>query len=36
VLDRFPAWEVDEDAAAPDSSVVRGWRTLPVRVSAAG
>jgi cytochrome P450 len=35
VLDRFPAWEVDEDAAALDSSVVRGWRTLPVRVGAA-
>ena len=34
VLDRFPEWEVDEDAAALDSSVVRGWRTLPVSTSA--
>jgi cytochrome P450 len=30
VLDRFPEWEVDEEHAELDSSVVRGWKTLPV------
>ena len=29
VLARFPAWEVDTEAAVLDSSAVRGWRTLP-------
>jgi cytochrome P450 len=32
VLDRFPEWEVDEDHAELDSSVVRGWKTLPVSI----
>lgn len=32
VLDRFPDWEVDLDAAELDASIVRGWRTLPVHV----
>jgi cytochrome P450 len=33
VLNRFPTWEVDRDAAtlAP-TSTVRGWETLPVTV----
>jgi cytochrome P450 len=29
VLSRFPDWDVDLDNAALDSSLVRGWRTLP-------
>jgi len=29
VLDRFPDWEVDLDHAELDSSLVRGWRSLP-------
>ena len=33
VLDRFPEWEVDWDKARLDSSVVRGWESLPVSVS---
>ncbi|HEY7106192.1 MAG TPA: cytochrome P450 [Acidimicrobiia bacterium] len=32
VLDRFPDWEVDAERAELDSSVVRGWKTLPVSV----
>jgi cytochrome P450 len=32
VLLRFPDWEVDLDRAELDSSVVRGWTTLPVSV----
>ncbi len=30
VLNRFPDWEVDEEGAELDSSVVRGWKALPV------
>ena len=29
VLDRFPDWDVDVDNAELDSSLVRGWRSLP-------
>jgi cytochrome P450 len=29
VLARFPDWEVDRDNAELDSSLVRGWRSLP-------
>jgi len=29
VLSRFPDWEVDTDHAELDSSLVRGWRSLP-------
>lgn len=33
VLDRFPAWDVDVDAAMlSPTSTVRGWETLPVTV----
>ncbi len=32
VLNRFPDWEVDLDHAELDSSVVRGWKTLPASV----
>jgi cytochrome P450 len=32
VLDRFPDWEVDTDAAVLDFSGVRGWQTLPAAV----
>ena len=32
VLDRFPDWEVDTEHAALDSSIVRGWATLPVHL----
>ena len=32
VLDRFPDWEVDDERAALDSAVVRGWGTLPTTV----
>lgn len=31
-LSRFPDWEVDVDRCELDSSVVRGWRTLPVQL----
>jgi cytochrome P450 len=30
VLARFPDWEVDRQHAELDSSIVRGWKTLPV------
>ncbi len=30
VLTRFPEWEVDTEHAELDSSIVRGWKTLPV------
>jgi cytochrome P450 len=30
VLNRFPDWEVDVEHAELDSSIVRGWKTLPV------
>jgi len=30
VLNRFPDWEVDVKGAELDSSVVRGWKALPV------
>jgi cytochrome P450 len=30
VLARFPDWEVDRRHAELDSSIVRGWKTLPV------
>jgi cytochrome P450 len=33
LLNRFPDWEVDVEQAELDSSVVRGWRTLPASVS---
>jgi cytochrome P450 len=33
VLTRFPEWEVDADNAELDSSVVRGWKTLPVAIA---
>jgi cytochrome P450 len=33
VLTRFPDWEVDNDRAELDSSIVRGWRTLPVALA---
>jgi cytochrome P450 len=32
LLDRFPEWEVDASRAELDSSIVRGWKTLPARV----
>jgi cytochrome P450 len=32
VLDRFPDWEVDLEHAELDSSVVRGWKTLPTSI----
>jgi cytochrome P450 len=32
VLARFPEWEVDVERAELDSSVVRGWKSLPVSV----
>ncbi len=32
VLERFPDWEVDTDAAVLDFSGVRGWQTLPVAI----
>jgi len=32
VLSRFPDWVVDLEHAELDSSVVRGWKTLPVSV----
>jgi cytochrome P450 len=34
VLRRFPAWDVDLEAARLDSTAVRGWATLPVTVAA--
>jgi len=34
VLSRFPEWEVDVGGAELDSSVVRGWKTLPVSIGA--
>jgi cytochrome P450 len=33
VLARFPEWEVDVERAELDSSVVRGWKTLPASVA---
>ncbi len=33
VLSRFPDWDVDVEGAELDSSVVRGWKALPVRTS---
>jgi cytochrome P450 len=35
ILQRFPEWDVDMDAAKLDSSQVRGWSTLPVHLPAA-
>jgi cytochrome P450 len=32
VLNRFPDWEVDRDDSELDSSIVRGWKTLPVSI----
>jgi cytochrome P450 len=32
VLNRFPEWEVDFEHAVLETAMVRGWRTLPVRV----
>ena len=32
VLNRFPDWEVDGQHAELDSSIVRGWKTLPVSI----
>jgi cytochrome P450 len=32
LLNRFPDWEVDLDQAELDTSVVRGWKTLPASV----
>jgi cytochrome P450 len=32
LLDRFPDWDVDLDRAELDSSVVRGWKTLPTSI----
>jgi cytochrome P450 len=32
VLTRFPDWEVDREHAVLDSSIVRGWRSLPTFV----
>ena len=32
VLNRFPDWEVDTDAALLDSSIVRGWKSLPASI----
>ncbi len=32
VLNRFPDWEVDLAHAELDSSAIRGWKTLPVRM----
>jgi cytochrome P450 len=32
VLNRFPEWNVDLDHAELDSSVVRGWKTLPTSI----
>jgi len=29
VLNRFPDWEIDTDVAELDSSLVRGWKSLP-------
>ena len=33
LLQRFPEWEVDLDQAELDSSLVRGWKKLPVSLS---
>jgi cytochrome P450 len=33
VLNRFPDWEVDLEQAELDSSVVRGWKTLPTVIT---
>jgi cytochrome P450 len=33
VLTRFPDWNVDVDHAELDSSIVRGWKTLPVAIA---
>jgi cytochrome P450 len=35
VLTRFPDWEVDVDDAELDSSLVRGWRSLPTSLAGA-
>ena len=32
VLDRFPDWEVDMDAAELDKAGLRGWKTMPVSI----
>ena len=32
VLDRFPDWEVDLDAAELDTAGLRGWKTMPVTI----
>jgi cytochrome P450 len=32
VLNRFPDWEVDTANAELDTSIVRGWKTLPVAI----
>jgi cytochrome P450 len=32
LLNRFPDWDVDVDRAELDTSVVRGWKTLPTSV----
>jgi cytochrome P450 len=32
VLNRFPDWEIDRDNARMDSSIVRGWQSLPAVV----
>jgi cytochrome P450 len=32
VLNRFPDWEVDSEHAELETAIVRGWKTLPVRV----
>jgi cytochrome P450 len=36
VLARFPEWELDMENAALDSSIVRGWKTLPTSVGGGG
>jgi cytochrome P450 len=33
LLDRFPAWELDMDHAELESSVVRGWKTMPAFIT---
>ena len=32
VLNRFPDWEVDLDAAELDKAGLRGWKTMPVTI----
>jgi cytochrome P450 len=32
LLDRFPEWELDLERAELESSVVRGWKTLPAAI----